>query len=78
MGVTPLDLAQLRALKPIEAGIYLTGQSTAQLRAFAFLVSARVKRRAEKADLIDAILKATHPAPSPDRGGATYEQQRFA
>lgn len=76
---TPLDLAELRSLAPLAAGVYLTGRTIAELRALCDLLALRVKGKPEKIDLVNAILAVTHrPAPPTAAGVAVFEQTRFA
>lgn len=74
---TELDLYTLRQIPELQAAQQLTAMSVAELRYIGKLRGLKVKRGADKAELVAAILTFTHPRPEPAAPEPQYTQERF-
>lgn len=74
---TELDLHALRQMSELQAAQLLTAMSIAELRYIGKLRGLKVKKGANKADLVAAILTFTHPRPEPAPTAPEYTQERF-
>jgi hypothetical protein len=78
MAISTIEIAILKEMRGIEAGVELWRYTTADLWFIADQVGAVVrKRKLSKEELINAVLAVTHPASSPAAPLATVEQVRM-
>lgn len=74
---TPLEIHALKQLPPLDAAQRLVAASTGELWAVVTLCGVKVRVRADKQELVNAILAHTHPRPAPAAAEATFTQERF-
>lgn len=74
---SPLDLYALTQMPALAAAEILTGASTAELRALCTLCHVVPKKKADKQELVNLIIAATHPRPAPAVPVQQYQQERM-
>lgn len=72
---TAIDLAVLRAMSEMEAAKELIATPRADLSLICQMCHLRIKRGAERIDLVNAILEHTHPKATPAQVPANPAQQ---
>lgn len=74
---TEIDLYVLRQMTELAAAQELMAMEKSTLQYVGQLRGIRVKRGADKADLVAAILELTHPRPAPPVQAPQFEQLTF-
>jgi hypothetical protein len=74
---TEIDLYALKQLSELEAARALTALELGELWAIVSVRGLKVKRGAERADLVAAILAYSHPRPAPVVEAPQFEQLRM-
>ena len=74
---TPLDLYAITQMRELDAARLLIGASMGELWAMVTLCSAKAPKRADKQELVAAILARTHPREAAVTAALQYQQERL-
>lgn len=74
---TELDLHALKQMSELQAAQHLIAMRVTELRYIGKLRGLKLRRNADKAEIVAAVLEYTHPRPAPIAPAVVYQQESF-